>query len=142
MNSTDKVALIGANGTGKTTLLREIFQNNLSSIEVNEDTKMAYLSQLQGEMLHESNTILEEFFDVGFKSYEEIASYLLNYGFEGEILSQKIGALSGGEKTYFSWLRSLPVKQTCCCLMNRQVIWIPIHRSHWKKQLKAIKVQF
>ncbi len=98
MNSTDKVALIGANGTGKTTLLREIFQNNLSSIEVNEDTKMAYLSQLQGEMLHESNTILEEFFDVGFKSYEEIASYLLNYGFEGEILSQKIGALSGGEK--------------------------------------------
>jgi ATP-binding cassette subfamily F protein 3 len=98
IKSTDKVALIGSNGTGKTTLHREIFKNEHDSIEINEDTRMAYLSQLQGEMLNESNTILEEFFDAGFKTYEEIRSHLLNYGFEEEVLNQTIGSLSGGEK--------------------------------------------
>jgi len=98
IKSTDKVALIGPNGTGKTTLLREIFKNNHASIEINEDVEMAYLSQLQGEMLNESNTIFEEFFDAGFKTYEEIISYISEYGFDQEVLDQKIGTLSGGEK--------------------------------------------
>jgi len=98
IKSTDKVALIGSNGTGKTTLLREIFENNQDSIEINEDTRLAFLSQIQGEMLNESNTIFEEFFDAGFKTYEEIKSHILNYGFEEEVLNQKIGSLSGGEK--------------------------------------------
>ncbi|WP_340004258.1 ATP-binding cassette domain-containing protein [Paenibacillus sp. FSL K6-0276] len=98
MKSTDKVALIGSNGTGKTTLLREIFKNNHDSIEINADVKVAYLSQLQGEVLKDSNTILEEFIDAGFKTYEEIRSYISNYGFEGEIVNQKIESLSGGEK--------------------------------------------
>lgn len=98
IKSTDKVALIGSNGAGKTTLLRAIFKNNSDSIEISPDIKMAYLSQHQGETLNESNTIFEEFFEIGFKTYEEIRSYISNYGFEGEILDQKIGSLSGGEK--------------------------------------------
>ncbi len=98
IKSTDKVALIGSNGTGKTTLLREIFRNNHASIEINKDIKVAYLSQLQGEGLNDSNTIYEEFFDAGFKTYEEIKSYISNYGFDGEVFEQKIGNLSGGEK--------------------------------------------
>lgn len=98
IKSTDKVALIGPNGTGKTTLLREIFKNNQDSIEINADVKVAYLSQVQGEMLKDSNTILNEFIDSGFQTYDEIRSYLPNYGFEGEILDQKIESLSGGEK--------------------------------------------
>ncbi|MCZ1268764.1 ATP-binding cassette domain-containing protein, partial [Paenibacillus tundrae] len=98
IKSTDKVALIGPNGTGKTTLLREIFKNNQDSIEINADVNVAYLSQVQGEMLKDSNTILNEFIDAGFQTYDEIRSYLSNYGFEGEILDQKIESLSGGEK--------------------------------------------
>ncbi|MCT4593219.1 MAG: ATP-binding cassette domain-containing protein [Anaeromicrobium sp.] len=98
IKSTDKVALIGSNGTGKTTLLRDIFKNNSDSIEINPSIKMAYLSQNQGETLSESNTIMEEFLDAGFKTYDEVISYVSNYGFHGEILDQKIGSLSGGEK--------------------------------------------
>ncbi|WP_106058081.1 ABC-F family ATP-binding cassette domain-containing protein [Clostridium vincentii] len=98
IKSTDKVAIIGPNGTGKTTLLREIFKNNHDSIEINEDVEVAYLSQLQSKTLNDSNTILEEFFDAGFETYEEIRSYISNYGFQEEIINQKIGSLSGGEK--------------------------------------------
>lgn len=98
MKSTDKVAIIGANGTGKTTMLREIYQNSHAAIEINADVKVAYLSQVQGEMLKGSNTILEEFIEAGFDTYDEIRSYISNYGFEGEILDQKIESLSGGEK--------------------------------------------
>ncbi|AIQ48316.1 ABC transporter [Paenibacillus sp. FSL R7-0273] len=98
IKSSDKVAIIGPNGTGKTTLLRDIVKHNHTSIEINPDAKVAYLSQLQGEGLNDSNTILEEFIDAGFDTYDEIRSYLANYGFEGEILTQKIEALSGGEK--------------------------------------------
>ncbi|MBD7971200.1 ABC-F family ATP-binding cassette domain-containing protein [Paenibacillus gallinarum] len=98
IKSTDKVAIIGPNGTGKTTILREIFKNNHDSIEINADVTVAYLSQVQGEMLNDTNTILDEFIDAGFKTYDEIRSYISDYGFEGEILNQKIGSLSGGEK--------------------------------------------
>ncbi|MEF9992278.1 MAG: ATP-binding cassette domain-containing protein [Romboutsia sp.] len=98
IKSTDKVAIIGSNGMGKSTLLRAIFENNNDSIEINDDVEVAYLSQIQGEIVNESNTILEEFFDLGFKNYQEITSYILNYGFEEDIIEQKIESLSGGEK--------------------------------------------
>lgn len=95
---TDKVALIGSNGTGKTTILQEIFKNNNDSIEINKDVEVAYLSQLQGKTLNESNTILEEFLDAGFKTNQEVRAYISDYGFEQEAINQKIGSLSGGEK--------------------------------------------
>ncbi|WP_315081958.1 ATP-binding cassette domain-containing protein [uncultured Clostridium sp.] len=98
IKSTDKVAIVGSNGTGKTTLLKEIFKNNNDSIVVNEQAQMAYLSQIQGKTLNDSNTILEEFLDAGFETYEDIKSHIFEYGFEEEILNQKIESLSGGEK--------------------------------------------
>lgn len=98
IKSTDKVALIGSNGTGKTTLLRDIINNNQDSIEINSDIEVAYLSQLQGEILNESNTIIEEFLDFGFDTYQEIKSYVSDYGFSEDIVDQKIESLSGGEK--------------------------------------------
>ncbi len=94
----DKVVLIGPNGSGKTTLLRDIFLNKDPAIELKDYVTTAYLSQVQGEMLNESKTINQEFFDAGFKSYDEILSTILNYGLEGELVDQKISSLSGGEK--------------------------------------------
>lgn len=98
INSTDKVAIIGSNGTGKTTLMREIFKNNRPSIQIHEGVEMAYLSQIQGEMLNDANTIVEEFFDAGFQTLSAIKSHVTSYGLDSHLLNQKIASLSGGEK--------------------------------------------
>ena len=98
IKSTDKVAIVGTNGVGKTTLLRQIFKNNNESIKIDENIKLVYLSQMQSEVVNESNTILQEFYDVGFETYGEIRRYLGRYGFDSDILTQKIDSLSGGEK--------------------------------------------
>ncbi|MEK4057236.1 ATP-binding cassette domain-containing protein [Paenibacillus sp. FSL F4-0087] len=126
IKSTDKVALIGPNGTGKTTLLREIFKNNQDSIEINADVNVAYLSQVQGEMLKDSNTILNEFIDAGFQTYDEIRSYLPNYGFEGEILDQKIESLSGGEKNMLQ-LAKVSASQASVLLLDEPTSHLDIY---------------
>jgi ATP-binding cassette, subfamily F, member 3 len=98
IGATDKVALIGANGTGKTTLLRDIAKNCQSTIHIDANISMAYLSQIQGEMLNDSNTISQEFYEAGLITNDEINNYLAGYGFDESIVHQKINTLSGGEK--------------------------------------------
>lgn len=94
----EKVALVGPNGTGKTTLFKEIVQNSNPSIQIREGIKFDLLSQIHGEVLQENNTIYEEFFDLGFETRAEIENYLKKYCFEAESLGKKIAVLSGGEK--------------------------------------------
>lgn len=98
IKSNDKVAIIGTNGVGKTTLMKEIFKNNNECIEINDNIELCYLSQMQGNGLNESSIILEEFYEAGFKNYGEVRRYISSYGFNEDILKQKISSLSGGER--------------------------------------------
>ena len=93
-----KIAIVGANGTGKTTLLRDIFKNENPAIQIAEGVEVGFLSQLHGEMLDESKTVYEEFASLGFESKGEIAEFLKEYCFEADTLNQKIDQLSGGEQ--------------------------------------------
>ena len=98
IKSNDKVAIIGTNGVGKTTLMKEIFKNNNECIEINDNIELCYLSQMQGNGLNESSTILEEFYEAGFKNYGEVRRYVSRYGFNEDVLKQNISSLSGGER--------------------------------------------
>lgn len=94
----EKAAIVGANGTGKTTLIRDILKNDHPAIRIDEGTSYAYLSQLQGEVIDEAKTVYEVMEDVGFETLASIQAYLANYCLEGDTLKQKVGQLSGGEK--------------------------------------------
>lgn len=94
----EKVAIVGANGTGKTTLLRDIYKNTSDAIQLGEDVEIGFLSQLHGEMMNEEHTVYEEMEELGFVRKADIQEYLKDYCFEEETLTQKIGQLSGGEQ--------------------------------------------
>lgn len=98
LGARDKVAIVGPNGAGKTTLLRDIYRGVNEAVEMQEQVCMAWLSQVPGETLEDSHTILEEFSQSGYRPREEIAACLSRYGFDEESLDSRISQLSGGEK--------------------------------------------
>ena len=94
----EQAALIGANGTGKTTLIRDILKNDHPAIHIDENTKYACLSQLQEEGMDEEKTVLETLQDAGFVTREAVGRCLAQYCLQKESIDQKVGQLSGGEK--------------------------------------------
>ncbi len=94
----EKVAVVGANGTGKTTLISDILKNDHPSIEIADGVKYACLSQLIGGDIDENRTVYQVMQDAGFGSGASIKEYLKTYCLEGDILDQRVGQLSGGEQ--------------------------------------------
>ncbi len=97
----DKIALIGANGKGKSTLLRiiagaEPFEGERKWGHNVDD---AFYAQHQLEALNINNTILDEMKEAGSKKTElELRTLLGCFLFSGDDADKKIKVLSGGEK--------------------------------------------
>ena len=92
------MAIVGPNGTGKTTILRDIYKNENSAIHLAPEVKTAYLSQNHGEVFDEKATVLQNFEDMGFEKDADVIAYLKTYGFEEEMAYNRVENLSGGEK--------------------------------------------
>ena len=95
VHSGEKVALVGANGTGKTSMLREIWKNSHPAIRFSGDAVPAFFSQLHAEILNDQNTVYEE---LGFDTRQASEAYLETYCFDPDSLGRKVAQLSGGEK--------------------------------------------
>ena len=97
----DKIALIGANGKGKSTLLRiiagtESFEGERKWGHNIDD---AFYAQHQLEALNVNNTIIDEMKEAGSQKTElELRSLLGCFLFSGDDADKKIKVLSGGEK--------------------------------------------
>ncbi|MFM6994342.1 MAG: ABC-F family ATP-binding cassette domain-containing protein [Sediminibacterium sp.] len=97
----DKIALIGANGKGKSTLLRIV-----AGMESYEGERVwghnvdeSFYAQHQLESLNLNNTILQEVQECGTKKTDlELRALLGCFLFGGDEIDKKIRVLSGGEK--------------------------------------------
>ena len=106
----DKIALIGANGKGKSTLLRIIA--GTESFEGERkwgyNVDVAFFAQHQLEALHLENEILEEMKQAGSnKSEQELRNVLGSFLFTGDDVFKKIKVLSGGEKSRVALAKTL-----------------------------------
>jgi ATP-binding cassette subfamily F protein 3 len=106
----DKIALIGANGKGKSTLLRIIANDEKvkGKMSNGHNVNMAFYAQHQLESLGMNNEILEELKQHGSeKSEQELRSVLGCFLFSDEDVFKKIKVLSGGEKSRVALAKTL-----------------------------------
>lgn len=96
---TDKVAIFGGNGSGKTSLLKDILTSSHTQISLHPDLKLGYLPQNHHESLDGDETVKEYLINRSFDTYEEVKRFVRQVGFSPDVLKQKISKLSGGEQT-------------------------------------------
>jgi ATP-binding cassette, subfamily F, member 3 len=107
---TDKIALIGANGKGKSTLLRIIAGDEPIDGErtMGYNVIQAFYAQHQLESLHVENEIIEEMKQAGSgKTEQELRNVLGCFLFSDEDQFKKIKVLSGGEKSRVALAKTL-----------------------------------
>ncbi len=106
----DKIALIGANGKGKSTVLRMLAgaENYDGTIAPGHNVKQAFYAQHQLESLGLGNEILEELQNFAQdRSDTELRTVLGCFLFAGDEVFKKIKVLSGGEKARVALAKTL-----------------------------------
>ncbi|MDD2640284.1 MAG: ABC-F family ATP-binding cassette domain-containing protein [Arcobacteraceae bacterium] len=121
----DTIAIVGPNGTGKSTLLR-IFLGKLNvdkGLFKKGDFEVGYFDQHR-EMLDDSKNIMETFCPNGGDRVQlsdgrdmHVFGYLKNFLFPKEYLDKKVGTLSGGEKNRVA-LALLFTKKVDCLVLD------------------------
>lgn len=96
----DRVALLGKNGVGKTSLFKAISQevSYQGEIRLGANVQLGYYSQ-EHEDLHLQGTIMDEIRGDSMLKDPEIRSLLARFGFTGEEVFKPVSVLSGGEKS-------------------------------------------
>ena len=96
----EKIALIGKNGTGKSTLLKIIMNEDCEytgEIKIGQSVNIGYIPQ-EIKFEDDNQTILNFFEQFDNRNETEIRSSLAKYMFRGNDVFKKVSSLSGGEK--------------------------------------------
>lgn len=94
----EKAALIGDNGTGKSTLIKQIVGTPRPEIRIGKTVRLAYYDQ-ENANLNGHNTVLQELWERHtLSSQTEIRSSLARAGLTAEDIEKPVSALSGGER--------------------------------------------
>ncbi|MBD0278737.1 MAG: ABC-F family ATP-binding cassette domain-containing protein [Flavisolibacter sp.] len=127
----DKIALIGANGKGKSTLLRIIAGTEPIEGERRwgHNVEAAFYAQHQLEALNLSNTVLDEMKEAGAQKTElELRTLLGCFLFSGDDVEKKIKVLSGGEKARVALAKTI-ISKANFLLLDEPTNHLDIHST-------------
>ncbi|MDR2765710.1 MAG: ABC-F family ATP-binding cassette domain-containing protein [Tannerella sp.] len=106
----DKVAFVGKNGEGKSTLVKCIMGeiDYRGRLTLGYQVKIGYFAQNQAELLDESKTVFDTIDDVAQGEVRtKIRDLLGAFMFGGEASDKKVSVLSGGERSRLAMIRLL-----------------------------------
>jgi len=127
----DKIALIGANGKGKSTLLRIIAGTETFRGERKwgHNVEEAFYAQHQLEALNINNTVLDEMKECGSQKTElELRTLLGCFLFSGDEVEKKIRVLSGGEKARVALAKTI-ISKANFLLLDEPTNHLDMHSS-------------
>ena len=127
----DKIALIGANGKGKSTLLRMIAGTEPFKGERKwgHNVEEAFYAQHQLEALNINNTVLDEMKECGSQKTElELRTLLGCFLFSGDDVEKKIKVLSGGEKARVALAKTI-ISKANFLLLDEPTNHLDMHSS-------------
>ena len=107
----DKVAFVGKNGEGKSTLVKCIMgeiNDYTGKLQLGHNVKIGYFAQNQAQLLNENLTVFETIDYVAQGDMRlKIRDLLGAFMFGGEASDKKVKVLSGGERTRLAMIRLL-----------------------------------
>ena len=107
----DKVAFVGKNGEGKSTMIKAIMKEieiNGGSVEIGHNAQIGYFAQNQASLLDENGTIFSTIDDIAVGDVRtKIKDILGAFMFHGDDVTKKVKVLSGGEKTRLAMIKLL-----------------------------------
>jgi ATP-binding cassette subfamily F protein 3 len=106
----EKVAFVGRNGEGKTTLSKIITGelDYFGNLKIGHNVKIGYFAQNQDELLDENRTVLQTIEDVAKGDVRsKIRDMLGAFLFRGDDVEKKIKVLSGGERSRLALVKLL-----------------------------------
>jgi ATP-binding cassette subfamily F protein 3 len=106
-----KVAFVGKNGEGKSTMIKAIMKEieiNSGSVEIGHNAQIGYFAQNQASLLDENATIFSTIDDIAVGDIRtKIKDILGAFMFHGDDVTKKVKVLSGGEKTRLAMIKLL-----------------------------------